>query len=66
MRELDTVLLYYLEHHYTGAGRRQQAVFEQLLERPDPELYLLLMGKTPAEHEDVEALVNILRNVPRH
>jgi antitoxin CptB len=66
MKELDAVLLRYLEHNYGHADARQQQTFEHILNMPDPELYFLLMGRTESDNRDIAALVSILRNLPRH
>ena len=49
MRELDELLLQYLERRYAGADDQQKAAFERLLELSDPELMgYLLQNQTPA------------------
>lgn len=49
MRELDELLLGYLEQRYAGADDQQKAAFERLLELSDPELMgYLLQNQTPA------------------
>ena len=51
MRELDELLLAYLERHYDRADAREKAAFRGLLELSDPELmsYLLQYDKPAAE-----------------
>ena len=51
MRELDELLLTYLDHGYSAAGEAEKAAFHSLLELPDPELisYLLQQQSHPAE-----------------
>ena len=44
-KELDLLLLGWLEQHYPLAAPAQQACFAQLLELPDPELAAYLLGK---------------------
>jgi succinate dehydrogenase flavin-adding protein (antitoxin of CptAB toxin-antitoxin module) len=51
MRELDELLLTYLEHRYATAGDAEKAAFHTLLALPDPELisYLLQRQSHPVE-----------------
>ena len=51
MRELDELLLTYLDHCYSAAGDPEKAAFHTLLALPDPELigYLLQQQSHPAE-----------------
>ena len=43
MRELDELLLKYLEHHYDSADDAEKAAFRTLLELSDPELMAYLL-----------------------
>lgn len=54
-RELDELLLGYLEARYPEAGEAEKAEFQALLSLPDPELIgYLLQGGTPVpEFADV-------------
>jgi antitoxin CptB len=51
MRELDDLLLAYLEHRYGAAPEEDKQAFRSLLELSDPELlgYLLHKDKPAAE-----------------
>lgn len=52
MRELDLLLLRYLESEYPTASPDAQRGFERLLELSDPELLsYLLHGERPADQE---------------
>lgn len=42
MKELDTAMTTYLEHHYDAADAAEQALFAQLLEEQDPEIMMLI------------------------
>ena len=56
MKELDLVLNNYLELEYPNASVEEQAVFEDILELQDPDLYAQLLGRTAinnAAHESV-------------
>lgn len=56
MRELDVLLLDYLERHYPSASAAERAAFTELLELPDPELHGLVTGR-------IEAPAGVRRNV---
>jgi succinate dehydrogenase flavin-adding protein (antitoxin of CptAB toxin-antitoxin module) len=45
MRELDVLLLRYLEHGYAAASSRERDAFGQLLELPDPDVLGYLVGR---------------------
>ena len=45
MRELDELLLRYLDSTYAGAGDAEKAAFRALLTLPDPELISYLLGQ---------------------
>ena len=48
MRELDQLLVAYLDNHYDGASDADKGAFEALLALPDPELVgYLLNNQTP-------------------
>lgn len=51
MRELDELLLRYLDDHYELADAAEKAAFRAVLELPDPELngYLLQRQQPPTE-----------------
>jgi antitoxin CptB len=48
MRELDVLLTRYLERTYADTSADERAVFAQLLDLPDPELFGYLVGRTVA------------------
>ena len=51
MRELDELLLGYLEQRFDAAGNTEKAAFQSLLALPDPDLvgYLLQQQSPPPE-----------------
>lgn len=58
-RELDLLLLGWLERHYERADEQQRAQFAALLELPDPVLQAYLLGAEcppPAAHPIIEAI----------
>jgi antitoxin CptB len=63
MRELDLMLLRWLEERYEGASPAQRAQFEALLDLPDPQLAAwLLQGVAPMAQ--FAALIETLRQAP--
>ena len=48
MRELDVLLLRYLDRDFPGAGTAEQAAFETLLSLQDPSILDLLTGRAVA------------------
>jgi antitoxin CptB len=44
MKELDLLLLRYVDRAWPAAGEPERAAFEQLLDLPDPELAAYLLG----------------------
>ncbi len=59
MLELDLIMERYLDQHYPSANREEQALFIELLELQDPELYPLVTAATAAP-ERFAALVTKL------
>jgi antitoxin CptB len=66
MKELDVVLLHYLERHYPDTDGGKQRAFEKLLDMQDPELYLLILQRTVADDSDIRDVVEILRHASGH
>lgn len=60
MRELDVLLLGYLERHFTDASPAEQRGFITLLELPDPVLFAYLTGRdTPADPVQTDVIGKI-------
>ena len=47
MKELDVLLMRYLEERFASAPEAEQAAFEALLEVQDPVLYAYCLGQAP-------------------
>lgn len=62
LRELDVLLIRFLDHDFAAAGDSERRAFECLLSRPDPEILDLLTGRARAE--DV-ALRHVIRRLLR-
>lgn len=60
MRELDVLLLRYLDREFADATPTEKAAFEQLLSAQDPEIVDLLAGRLKAEDEAVNAIIQRL------
>lgn len=58
MKELDVLLVRWLERRYAGADAATRAVFERLLELPDPDLNAWFLGRARPAEPDVAALVD--------
>jgi succinate dehydrogenase flavin-adding protein (antitoxin of CptAB toxin-antitoxin module) len=65
MRELDELLLRYVERRLSRAGRCERDAFACLLDMPDPELYGYLAGQAPPGAKTdpmIEDVVTRIRN----
>jgi len=61
MKELDLLLLGWLQTRYPGASAVERALFAQVLELPDPEIAGLLLGRPVPADPALAALVAQLR-----
>ncbi|HXH04400.1 MAG TPA: succinate dehydrogenase assembly factor 2 [Candidatus Competibacteraceae bacterium] len=61
MKELDVLLLAYLERHYDGASAAERQAFHHLLELQDPQLYAYLIGREIPTDEVVRRVVECIR-----
>ncbi len=65
MRELDELLLRYLDRRYASAGAAEMLAFRKLLALPDPELVNYLLKREQPEEEAVALVVaHILEHSP--
>lgn len=62
MRELDVLMMRFLEQDFPRATPAERAAFSELLDRQDPEIYALLLGRLQPEDE---ALVRVLESLRR-
>jgi antitoxin CptB len=63
MRELDELLVRYLETRYTDADDEEKAAFQAVLALPDPELNgYLLQRQVP----DSDAIANVIKLILSH
>ena len=61
MKELDVVLTRYLDERYDAADAVDQALFNRLLQMPDPDLYNLLLGRSSADDPEIERFLQQLK-----
>jgi antitoxin CptB len=61
MKELDVVLTRYLDTRYAAASKAEQALFQQLLQMHDPDLYNLLLGRAGTDDPDLARFLRRLR-----
>jgi succinate dehydrogenase flavin-adding protein (antitoxin of CptAB toxin-antitoxin module) len=66
MRELDVLLLRYLEREFAGAAPALQAAFEELLSAQDPEIVDLLAGRAVTEDPDLNEVIQRLLAQSHH
>jgi succinate dehydrogenase flavin-adding protein (antitoxin of CptAB toxin-antitoxin module) len=64
MRELDDLLLGYLQNHYDDATDSDKCAFRALLELPDPELIGYLLHKEQPAAEMSRVVAHILNRTP--
>ena len=59
IREMDILLLDYLEAHYDDASAEEQNTFEELLKETDLDILSWIMQKTSPDEKYVELIVFI-------
>lgn len=65
MRELDDLLLHWLQRHYDTSSETQKRAFERLLALPDPEIAAYLLKKAVPDSDSLGQIVDeILRSNP--
>lgn len=61
MRELDVILLRYLDQDYPSAAPADRAAFARILELQDPDLFGYLVGRTTPEDDSVRHVIARIR-----
>ncbi len=64
MRELDVLLMRYMDRDYAQADSAEQAAFETLLSLQDPEILALLTGRAVAQDAQLRDVVQRLLTNP--
>ncbi len=65
MRELDVLLMGFMDQRYAGLGAEGQQAFESLLSLSDPEILDLLSGRLVAQDTALRDVVEQLLSIPR-
>lgn len=63
MRELDRLLIAYLNDHYAAASAAEQRAFSELLDLPDPQLWQYCSGREQPSSGTQRALISALTRV---
>jgi antitoxin CptB len=63
MKELDLLLVEYLQQHWPDASPRERESFAQILELPDPQLAAYLLGNVECPEETLRPLLATLRGL---
>lgn len=57
MRELDVLLIKFLELRYPDLDHANKELFETVLELQDPDLYAMLTGKLVSDSPEVRSMI---------
>jgi antitoxin CptB len=61
MREMDLLLERFLASGYVHLDAAERRRFDELLDRPDQDIYAWIVGHEPAPNEAIERLVSTIR-----
>ena len=64
MRELDTLLLAYVNNRYSDAEPAEQKAFRRLLTTTDPDIITLLTGRAQSDDEQLSYVIECLLERP--
>ena len=64
MRELDELLIRYLEARYPGADEDEKAAFQAVLALPDPELNGYLLQRQTPSSESIAGVIETILSQP--
>jgi antitoxin CptB len=64
MRELDQLMLRYLDQRWQNAPTAERNVFLQLLDSEDDKLWAWFMGRETPEDAQLETIVNLITALP--
>ena len=65
-REMDLLLLRFLEQDYSHLNSREQSLFGSLLDEADPDLYAWITGQAQPANPDYLSLIGKIRDVNEH
>ena len=60
MRELDELLIRYLESRYDGADAAEKAAFQAVLALPDPELNGYLLQRQTPSSKSIAGVIDLI------
>ena len=66
MRELDVLLLSYVDGRYVDSPVGEQAAFRRLLSLPDPEILALLTGRSVTDDAELSDVIQRLLERSQH
>ena len=66
MRELDDLLLRYLERRYESADDAEKAAFREVLELADPELNGYLLQRQVPDSEPIARVIERILSLPHN
>jgi len=61
IREMDILLLHFIESQYDDLTTKEQKIFEQLLEESDMDIMAWIMEKATPPSEEIAQLVKLIR-----
>jgi len=64
MRELDQLMLRYLDQRWSTADDAGRALFLQLLDCEDDKLWRWFMGRERPENAELDAIVSLIADLP--
>ena len=64
MKELDVLLLRYMERRYVTAGHAEQQAFRGLLDAPDPLIYAYCLGRLTPSTPILSSLIQSITEGP--
>lgn len=64
MRELDDLLVRYLEDRYPTADENEKRAFQAVLSLPDPELNGYLLQRQPPQSESIAIVIQHILELP--
>ena len=63
MKELDVLMTGYLDKFYQQSSDSDKNSFKFLLDKPDPELNDLLLGRQVSQDKNIQNLIRVIRNM---
>ena len=63
MRELDVLLLRYLDQAWSQVSNGERDAFAQLIDLPDPELFGYLVGRAEPAEDTLRAVIDAIRRL---